>query len=140
MHNFDIMASSYRVLPIKLHKNSKIVRQLYIKAHASAQDSLPKDRTLFITGLPFQLDEGALLELFSRFGAVERAAVHASNVSAVVLYEAAAGRDAALQAAAKGAVQLVELPEPTVPFGLKGTGGRQGVCLLEASACRLQLA
>ncbi len=128
-------STSYRVLPIQLGKGSKIVRHLFIKPHAGA-DSLPKDRTLFITGLPFQLDEGGLLELFSRFGSVERAAVHASKVSAVVLYEAAAGRDAALQAAAKGRVQQLDLPEPSAPFGLKGS--HPALAALHPRACKAQ--
>jgi hypothetical protein len=111
--------SNYRALPIRLHKGSQLVRHLFIKPHVG-QDSLPKDRALFVTGLPYQLDEGSLLELFSKFGRVERAAVHASKVSAVVLYSAASGRDGALQAAAKGLVQQIELAEPSEPFGLKG--------------------
>lgn len=111
-------STSYRALPVRLGR-SKLVRHLFLKPHAGL-DSLPKDRTLFVAGLPVELDEGALLELCSRFGPVERAAIHASRVSAVVLWEAAAGRDAALKAAARGAVQHVDLPERTAPFGLKG--------------------
>ncbi|GAB4821958.1 hypothetical protein N2152v2_009004 [Parachlorella kessleri] len=108
-------SSSYRVLPIRL---GQLVRHLFVKPHVG-QDSLPKDRTLFVTGLPFQLEEGSLLELCSNFGNVERAAVYASKGSAVVLYTTPAGRDNALQAAAKGLIQQVQLPEPSAPFGLK---------------------
>ena len=119
-------STSYYALPVKVGRRGQQppTRHLFIKPHAAGADSLPRDRTLFVTGLPVAMDEGALLELFGRFGSVERAALHASKVSAVVLYEAASGRDAALAAAARGAVQAVELPEPSAPYGLKG-----GCCL-----------
>jgi hypothetical protein len=94
-------STSYLVLPISLHPKSKLVRHLYLKPQ-SGQGNVPQGRAVFVAGLPAELHEGALLELFSKFGEVERAAVHGSRLSAVVLYSSKQGRDAALKAATKG--------------------------------------
>lgn len=115
----DAPSTSYRVLAVRLSPGSGVVRHLFLKPHASAADSLPKDRTLFVAGIPARLDEAALMDLFSGFGEVERAAVHASKTSAVVLYAAAEGRDRALRVAAKGQAVELELREPQAPYGLK---------------------
>lgn len=112
-------STSYHVLHVKLNSpNFHSTRYLYLKPHAS-QDGLPKDRALFISGLPVELDEGALLQLFSKYGEVERAAMHGSRVSAVVLYASKKGRDAALKAADKAKVAEVNPSPATKPFGLK---------------------
>jgi hypothetical protein len=115
----DAPTTSYQALPIRLRPTSRIVRHVYLKAHVG-DDSLPKERTLFVAGLPVALDEGALLQLFSRFGQVERAAVHGSRVSAVVMYAAASGRAAALKAAAKGKAVELDVAPPPRAHGLKG--------------------
>jgi hypothetical protein len=115
----DGASTSYHALAIQLRRTSKIVRYLYIKAH-TGEDSLPKERTIFVAGLPVELDEGALLQLFSKFGEVQRAAIHSSRLSAVVLYTGAAGQAAAIKAAAKGRKPLqLDLAPPAQPHGLK---------------------
>jgi RNA recognition motif-containing protein len=101
-------STSYLVLPISLHSKSKLVRHLYLKPQ-SGQGNLPQGRAVFVAGLPAELHEGALLELFSKFGEVERAAVHGSRLSAVVLYSSKQGRDAALKAATKGKTIRVDV-------------------------------
>jgi hypothetical protein len=110
--------TSYSVLPIKLHPRDAIVRHLYLKPQAGG-DTLPAGRALFVAGLPAELHEGALLELFSRFGDVERAALHGSRLSAVVLYVAKTGREAALKAAAKCKTLRLDVEPPPGPQGLK---------------------
>lgn len=112
----DSPSTSYQPLPIRLRPSSNIVRHVYIKAHAG-DDSLPKDRTLFVVGLPVELDEGGLLQLFSKYGQVERAAIHGSRLSAVVLYTQSAARKAVMKAAAKGRTVQLDVPPPS---GLKG--------------------
>jgi len=94
-------STSYLVLPISLHSKFKLVRHLYLKPQ-SGQGNLPQGRAVFVAGLPAELHEGALLELLTRFGEVEKVAVHGSRLSAVVLYSSKQGRDAALKAATKG--------------------------------------
>ena len=114
-------STSYQALPLRLGKRAPFLRYLFLKPHSG--DGLPRDRALFVAGLPAQLGEGDLLHLFSRFGEVERAAVHPSRASAVVLYAAAEGRARALKRAAKGAPVELELEEPAGPCGLKGACG-----------------
>jgi hypothetical protein len=114
-------STSYRILPVRLlGSGPSIIRYLYIKPHAATQEGLPKDRTLFVTGVPAQLQGTALVELFANFGVIERAALHVTRVSAVLLFAAAAGRDMVLKAAAKGRPVELQLPEPSGPCGLKG--------------------
>lgn len=115
-------STSYRVLPVRLVGGGEppMTRYLYIKPHASAADSLPKERALFVAGVPAALQGTALVDLFAQFGAVERAALHGSRLSAVVLYAAAEARDKLLRAATKGRTVEVQLAEPTAPHGLKG--------------------
>ena len=123
-------STSYRLLPVRLQgAGPGTVRYLYIKPHASGQDSLPKDRALYVTGVPAALQGTALVELFAKFGEVERAALHGSRVSAVLLYAAAEGRDKLLKAAAKGRPVELKLQEPAGPCGLKGE---------EECQCRIQ--
>ena len=117
-------STSYRLLPVRLQgPGPATVRYLYIKPHASGQDSLPKDRAVYVTGVPAALQGTALVELFAKFGEVERAALHGSRVSAVLLYAAAEGRDKLLKAAAKGRPVELKLQEPAGPCGLKGEEG-----------------
>ena len=110
--------TSYSVLPIKLHPDSKTVRYLYLKPH-SGQAELPQGRAVFVAGLPAELHDDAILELFSLFGQVERAAVHGSRVSAVVLYSSKQGRDGVLKAATKGKTIRLDVQPPVGAHGLK---------------------
>ena len=121
-------STSYKVLPVRLlGPGPATVRYLYIKPH-TGEDSLPKDRAVYIAGVPAQLQGTALVELFARYGTIERAALHGSRVSAVLLYAAAEGRDKLLKAAAKGRPLELQLQEPTGPYGLKGeAGGEPGL-------------
>ena len=139
-------STSYSVLPVRVGKGAPFLRHLYLKPHApgAAGSALPADRALFVAGLPAALGEGDLLALFSRFGEVERAALHASRVSAVVLYAAAEGRVRALRRAAKGQALEVELAEPQGAQVLKGeragagdwgTRGREGRSASLRAAC-----
>ncbi len=50
------------------------------QVHKGQRDGLPDDRTLFVAGLPVVLANENLAELLSRYGAVERAAVHPNQV------------------------------------------------------------
>ena len=124
-------STSYRVLPVRLVGGGgapALTRYLYIKPHASAADSLPKERTLFVAGVPVALQGAALVQLFGQFGAIERAALHGSRLSAVVLYAAAESRDKLMRAAAKGRALEVQVPEPAAPHGLKGASPWSGSC------------
>ena len=64
--------AAYRTLAVRLRAGSSVPKHLYIKSHSSkdADDSLPKGHALFVAGLPLQLDEGRLQQLFEVFGAV----------------------------------------------------------------------
>ena len=50
------------------------------QVHRGQDDGLPDDRTLFVGGLPLVLADENLAVLLSRYGAVERAAVHPNQV------------------------------------------------------------
>ena len=113
------LSSSYSVLKLHLRGSSDQTRYLYLKPHTGS-DALPTDRAIFVAGLPAQLGESSLLALFSRFGAVERVAVHPSRSGAVVLYEEAAGSAQAIKSARAGKAVRVDVAEPQAPFGLKG--------------------
>lgn len=118
-------STSYSLLPVKLTGSGggpAVTRHLYIKQHASPADGLPKERALFVAGIPAALQGPPLVELFARYGEVERAALHGSRVSAVLLYRAAEGLAALLKAAAKRRPLELRLPEPQGPCGLKGGG------------------
>lgn len=54
-------------------------KDVFLKLH-SADDGLPKDRTLFVAGLPFVLAGPALAELLSVYGPIEKAAIHPDQV------------------------------------------------------------
>ncbi|KAL4429356.1 hypothetical protein ABPG77_005130 [Micractinium sp. CCAP 211/92] len=115
-------STSYSLLPVKLTGpggGPAVTRYLYIKQHASPADGLPKERALFVAGIPAALQGPPLVELFARYGEVERAALHGSRVSAVLLYRAAEGLAALLKAAAKRRPLELRLPEPQGPCGLK---------------------
>lgn len=111
-------STSYHILCIQLNGNSSAVRHLYLKPYVG-QDSLPKDRALFVTGLPVEMDEEALLRLFSKYGEIERAAIHGSRVSAVVLYATKKARDRVIKTADKGSIVELTIPPCTRAFGLK---------------------
>ncbi|PRW59855.1 ribosomal RNA-processing [Chlorella sorokiniana] len=115
-------STSYRVLPVRLIAPSggpPLTRYLYVRPHSSPEDGLPKDRAVFVAGIPQQLQGTALVELFGRFGEIERAALHSTRVSAVLLYAAAAGRDKLMRATGKRRAVELQLPEPPEPHGLK---------------------
>jgi len=122
----DGPSTSYKVLPVRLTgAGPGVVRYLYVKPHASQQDGLPRERALFVTGVPVALQGPPLVELFAQFGEIERAALHGSRVSAVLLYAAAEGRERLLKAAAKGRPLELSVPQPQGPCGVKGEEGCQ---------------
>lgn len=134
----DGPSTSYRVLPVRLKTpgGPAVTRYLYIKPHSSPADQLPKERAVFVAGVPAALQGTALVDLFGRFGEIERAALHGSRVSAVLLFAAAEGRDKLMRAAAKARPVEMAAPEPEGPHGLKGgwaacLGGRGA----QATAC-----
>jgi ribosomal RNA-processing protein 7 len=112
-------APGYAALGVRLTPTSELVRHVFLRAAPAGGGGFPADRALLAVGLPAALDEAALLQLFSAFGAVERAALHASRLSVAVLYTKSAARDKALRAAAKGRVVELDPPEPAAPYGLK---------------------
>lgn len=61
------------IVPIAFEKD------IFLKLH-SGTDGLPKDRTLFVAGLPFVLATPALAELLSIYGPIEKAAIHPDQV------------------------------------------------------------
>lgn len=111
-------STSYQAIPIILHPESTAVRHIYIRLHAG-QDNLPKDRALFVVGLPIEFNEDALVQLFSKFGELERAAIHGSGLSAVVLYDSAKGVSKAQRAATKGRPIQLNVQRSEGPYGLK---------------------
>lgn len=116
-------STSYRVLAVRLISPSggpPLTRYVYVRPHSSPEDGLPKDRAVFVAGIPQQLQGTALVDLFGRFGEIERAALHGTRVSAVLLYAAAAGRDKLMRATGKRRAVELQLPEPPEPQGLKG--------------------
>jgi RNA recognition motif. (a.k.a. RRM, RBD, or RNP domain) len=114
----DDINAGYFTIPISFHADATCVRHIYLRPHAGS-DTLPTDRTLFITGLPAKLSHELLAQLFSRFGDLERAAVHSSGLSAVILFAATKGLDKAMRAATKGRVIVLEPPEHTSAYGVK---------------------
>ncbi|KAK9811435.1 hypothetical protein WJX72_003897 [[Myrmecia] bisecta] len=113
-------SSGFVPLALRLKPGSPFLRYLFLKPHKSDGGHLPKDRTLFVAGLPHNFDEDVLAELLAVFGAVDRVALHSSKMSALVLFKSDAGRDKALQAAKDARVLDFEMREPDKPYGLKG--------------------
>lgn len=61
------------------------MRHLYIKEHSSSEEdnsTIPKNCGLFVAGIPYIAHDTSevLTDLFGAFGAVERVAVHPSQV------------------------------------------------------------
>ena len=116
-------STSYRVLPVRLISPSggpPLTRYLYVRPHSNPEDGLPKDRAVFVAGIPLQLQGTPLVDLFGQFGDIERAALHSTRVSAVLLYAAAAGRDKLMRATGTRRPVQLQLPEPQETHGLKG--------------------
>ena len=61
------------IVPIAFEKD------IFLKLH-SGTDDLPKERTLFVAGIPFVLASPALAELLSIYGPIEKAAIHPDQV------------------------------------------------------------
>ncbi len=66
-------------------QGSSLVRHLYIKEYSSSEEghaTIPKNCGLFVAGLPYIPHDNSevLTDLFGAFGAVERVAVHPSQV------------------------------------------------------------
>jgi hypothetical protein len=101
--------NGYSVLNLRLKREEDtLAGRIYVKKH-DGEDSLPKTRTVFIVGLPFQLNEQGLLSALSSFGQVEKIAFHKSGLSAVVLYSSQDGSRKLLKAAAKGKEVVVDI-------------------------------
>ncbi|KDD72767.1 ribosomal RNA-processing protein 7 [Helicosporidium sp. ATCC 50920] len=114
-------STSYSTLRCRLRKDSPVVRCMYIRETAGdAGGAGSKGRRLYVAGIPAALHEAALLDFFGRFGEVERIALHASGLSAIVEFAESSGRRMALRRAAKGEVLDVNLQAPAGACGLKG--------------------
>jgi hypothetical protein len=73
-------SGGYRALIVQIRGPVPFKKHLFLKPHRAESDSLPKERTLFVAGIPAGLGDVDLVELFSAFGGVERAAIHGSKV------------------------------------------------------------
>lgn len=128
-------STSYSTLRCRLRKDSPVVRCMYIRETAGdAGGAGSKGRRLYVAGIPAALHEAALLDFFGRFGEVERIALHASGLSAIVEFAESSGRRMALRRAAKGEVLDVNLQAPAGACGLKGMQRRRTFRCLVCSA------
>lgn len=115
-----MVRENYRALGLRLDKRNPLLRYLYLKPHKGGTDGVPKERSLFVAGLPLKVGkQQQLVALFSVFGKVENCAVHPSKRSAIVVFESEARRDVVLSAAAAGQIVEYFIPETTGPTGLK---------------------
>lgn len=121
--------TSYQVLRIRINDSSTF-RHLYIKPTVVGEtlvetskhpSKAPRtnEKAMFVTGLPAQLNELSLLELFETFGEIVRVAVHPQRTSAVVLFASKKGLAAALKSASRGRTIDVQVEAPKGPHGLK---------------------
>lgn len=111
--------TDYEILPIRLITDSStILRYLYLKRH-EGEDNLPKDRTAFIAGVPAQLTEEVLFQVLSKFGIIERLAIHKTGVSAVVIYSLKSSMSKAFKFCSRKADLKVDVSTPTQAHGLK---------------------
>ncbi|CAD7701481.1 unnamed protein product [Ostreobium quekettii] len=109
----------FRALPVRLRRGDAFLRYLYVKAHRGDGQVAPRDRSLFVAGLPLRLGEQAALRaLFSAFGDIRDSAVHPSKRTAIIVFQTPASRDATLAAAASGSVVEYIIPN-TEALGLK---------------------
>lgn len=106
-------------LPVIVHEHSNVIRALDCKLYP-IKSKKPEHLTVIVAGLPADMSEGALLELFGRFGEVVRIAVHASRLSAAVLYSDSTGPRSIWKL--RGSEEAIKLQGtlPETPFGLKG--------------------
>ena len=82
---------SYRTLAVRLRAASSVPKYLYIRAHSSkdSDESLPRGQALFVAGLPLQLTECRVQELFEVFGGVTAVRSGSPHVSFAALRSSA---------------------------------------------------
>ena len=114
-------------LRVVVREHSEVLRFLDCKLF-NVKSRKPEHLTVIVTGLPADLSEAGLLELFSRFGDVDRIAVHASRLSAAVLYTDSQGPRSIWKLRGNEEPIRLGLALPETPFGLKG-GLALGICL-----------
>lgn len=70
--------ASYRPLKLKIGNG---VSNIFCKLHVGEPDYPLKGRTMFVTGLPLQVDGEALGKILTTFGDVEAVVEHRTGVS-----------------------------------------------------------
>lgn len=106
-------------LDLGIHYGSTAqLRHLFLKKHA-AENEFNDSRSLFVVGIPAGVIEEEVMEFFSKFGVIERAAMHSSRTSAMVIFESDKAMDKILKGVKKGKTFIWERKPRTQPFGLK---------------------
>ncbi|KAG2432773.1 hypothetical protein HYH02_012905 [Chlamydomonas schloesseri] len=85
-------------LGLKLRAKSPFLQYIAVKTHDAGGTAL------FVSGLPYGLNEDTLKECFEAFGPVLQAVLHPLKRSGIVVFREPAGRAAAVKYAAKGQV------------------------------------
>ncbi|KAL6767633.1 Ribosomal RNA-processing protein 7-like protein [Auxenochlorella protothecoides] len=132
------VAAGPRRAPIRVivREGSSIVRHLDCKVDPGKTNK-PQNLTVSVAGIPADLTEGGLLELFGRFGEVQRIALHGTRTSAAVLYTSVDGPRKIWKQRANEEPIMLHQALPETPFGLKGwveehKAGRPGNAKLQA--------
>ncbi|XP_064594855.1 ribosomal RNA-processing protein 7 homolog A-like [Liolophura sinensis] len=78
-----VIIQGFTVIQVKFSERSKACHQLYLKEHSVRESSSckPKDRTLFVVGVPPYCDEECFKRLFSDCGKVQHVYFHTSPTS-----------------------------------------------------------
>ena len=107
------------VLNLGIHYGSSgQLRHLFVKRHVAENEHVT-ERCLFVVGIPAGAIEDEFVELFSKFGVIERAAMHSSRTSALVIFESDKAMEKILKAIKRKKTFIWERKPRTQPFGLK---------------------
>lgn len=116
-------------LRVVVREGSSVVRVLECKVEPG-KSSKPHHLKVFVSGIPAELEEDTLVDLFARFGEVTTIALHPSGTSAAVLYADPAGPRAIWKQRRNGDPIQLKQELPGSPFGLKGAlvPGKDTLC------------
>jgi hypothetical protein len=76
-------SKEYSSLALRLHPTAPYLAYVFVKKHKSKEEEVQTPNALYVTGLPYGLNQEHVEAIFSCFGGVEQVVLHQTQVCAL---------------------------------------------------------
>jgi hypothetical protein len=77
-------SKEYSSLALRLHPTAPYLAYVFVKKHKSKEEEVQTPYALYVTGLPYGVNQEHVEAIFSAFGGVEQVVLHQTQVRAML--------------------------------------------------------